>query len=682
MAVLQDRLRNRVADAADERYEALLRRYEWLEAMLNHVPDYIYAKDMAGRFLYANRAVVENNGFSHVDELIGLTDGEIHPHANAKAIDIDAIERRVMESGEPDLGLEERRMKGEGWLMMSRVPLRDRQGHVIGLVGASRDITARKRSEELMSAHARLLRDVATGIAFPTFVETAENVLRDLLASPEIAISLDQVASDERPGAVKFDIASRDGQHLGNIAVPAFLLAETGIPEFLAGIAQAVGIASDRDRDTRYIAYLAEHDALTGLANRNLFDRRLAALLAMKEGPLAIAFIDIDNFKLVNDNFGHAAGDDLLKIVARRILSETGHDTVVSRIGGDEFVAVLHGEPVEAQKRLEDVLKAVSEPIELEGRVIGVTCSIGVAFSGLHGAASGELLAKADMALFEVKRNGRNGVRAFSEDLADATRTKLERVAELRRAIAQDEFVLHFQPQKDIASGAIVGAEALVRWQHPGEGLLPPSTFIPLAEDTGLITAVGELVMRKACQEARRWREEGLPALRIAVNVSARQFRDRSLCDTVAGILRDAGLEASMLELEVTESMIMEDVEGAIERMRELNELGVTLAIDDFGTGYSSLSMLKLFPINRLKIDRSFITDLPGDHGDVAIVKAIVTLSRTLGLEAIAEGIETPEQLVFLEDAGCDAFQGYHLARPLKADDFSKFVREYAQSAR
>lgn len=242
----------------------------------------------------------------------------------------------------------------------------------------------------------------------------------------------------------------------------------------------------------------------------------------------------------------------------------------------------------------------------------------------------------------------------------------------------QDEFVLHFQPQKDIASGAIVGAEALVRWLHPSEGLQLPGSFIPLAEDVGLITALGERVLRKACLEARRWRDEGLPALRIAVNVSARQFRDQSFSKTVSGILKDTGLDASMLELEVTESMIMEDVEGAIARMRELTGLGVTLAIDDFGTGYSSLSMLKMFPITRLKIDRSFIADIPGDEGDVAIVKAIVTLSRTLGLEAIAEGIETPEQLALLSDAGCDAFQGYHLARPLGSTDFSSFVRQHA----
>jgi diguanylate cyclase (GGDEF)-like protein/PAS domain S-box-containing protein len=678
VTVLQDRATIReMADIADSRYEALLRRYEWLEAMLNHVPDYIYAKDKAGRFLYANRAVVENNGFSQVEQLIGLTDAEIHPHANAKADDIDIIERRVMESGEADLGVEERRMKGEGWLMMSRVPLRDRQGTVIGLVGASRDITARKRAEELMSVQTGLLQEVATGVAVPRLVKTAETVLKQVLGTEEVEIALDPDRQLAPSGRAAFAVVDREGQRLGHIAVAASALNETGIRELLTGVAQAVGIAIDRDRDTRHIAYLAEHDALTGLANRSLFDRRLAALLAKDEGPLAIAFIDVDNFKLVNDSLGHAAGDDLLRITAERIVSVVGGDAMVSRIGGDEFIALLPVPSEDAVPRLQKVLVEVSRPMVLEGRDIGITCSIGVAFSIEHGMAAGELLAKADMALFEVKKNGRNGVRVFSEDMAEATRTKLQRVAELRRAIAQDEFILHFQPQKDIVTGAIVGAEALVRWQHPEEGLLAPGTFIPLAEEVGLITAIGELVLRKACGEARRWQDEGLPRLRVAVNVSARQFRERSLSETVSGILDEAGLHPSLLELEVTESMIMEDVESAIARMRELNTLGVSLAIDDFGTGYSSLSMLKMFPIARLKIDRSFIADIPGDTGDVAIVKAIVTLSRTLGLEAVAEGIETPEQLAFLSDAGCDAFQGYHLARPLEAADFSNFVQRH-----
>ncbi|MDE1157305.1 MAG: EAL domain-containing protein [Neorhizobium sp.] len=676
VAVLQDGTTIRdVADMVDERYDALLRRYEWLEAMLNHVPDYIYAKDTAGRFLYANRAVVENNGFSHVEELIGLTDAQIHPHAHATADGIDIIERRVMQTGEADLGVEERRMKGEGWLMMSRVPLRDRQGQVIGLVGASRDITARKRAEELMSMQARLLRDVATGVAVSAFIETAKTTLKQALGGLDIGITLDPQPSPGETGQTLFPIVGRQGEPLGNISVDGSLLSEAGLREFLSGVAQAIGIAVVRDRDIRYIAYLAEHDALTGLANRSLFDRSLAALLAGEPMPLAVAFIDVDNFKLVNDSLGHAAGDDLLKVIASRILSVTGADALVSRIGGDEFIVVLQAAPEDAHLALQRIGEAVSQPMILEGREIGITCSIGVAFAGQHGTSAGELLARADIALFDVKKNGRNGVRAFSEDMAEATRSKIERVAELRRAIEQDEFILHFQPQKNIVTGAIVGAEALVRWQHPREGLLPPASFISLAEEVGLISAIGECVLRKACREARRWQDTGLPGVRVAVNVSARQFREPSLCQTVAAILDDVGLDAALLELEITESMIMEDVASAIARMEEITALGVSLAIDDFGTGYSSLSTLKMFPITRLKIDRSFIADIPADMGDVAIVKAIVTLSRTLGLEAVAEGIETPEQLALLSDAGCDAFQGYYLAKPMAASEFSAFVR-------
>ncbi len=659
---------------------SLTERYEWLEAMINYVPDFIYAKDRDGRFLFANRAIVLNNGFTHVDELIGLTDAEIHPVADAHKI--DEVERRVMETGEPDLGVEERRLKGEGWLMMSRVPLRDRNGNIIGVVGASRDISARKRAEELMSAQTKLLHDVARGVDLGSFLKDAQALLERLLNGRRVSFILDgqqrETLADE---VIEFPIFSRDGGKHGTLTASKTENDESGLVEFLAGIAQTVGIAIDRHRDIAHIAYLAEHDALTGLPNRTLLNRKVVVLLekASQAGKsLAVAFVDLDNFKLVNDSLGHAAGDELLKVVAQRISAQIRSSGIVSRIGGDEFIIVLEENQDPFHERLKAILEGISEPLTIDGVEIRVSCSIGVACSRKHGDTASELFANADMALYRVKESGRNGIQLFTPAMGEEARSKLSRIEELRRAVERNEFVIHYQPQKDMSSGQVIGVEALVRWQHPVDGLLLPGTFIPLAEETGLVVLIGDMVLREACRQARAWQDQGLPALRIAVNVSARQFLENSLIDQVASALQAADLDPQWLELELTESLIMRDVEGAIERMHALRELGVSIAIDDFGTGYSSLSTLRRFPLSRLKIDRSFIADIPEKAGDMAITSAIVSLGRTLELEVIAEGVETEEQAQFLEGAGCEMFQGFLFAKPLPASEVGKLIAKLA----
>ena len=664
-------------------YLALSERYEWLEAMINYVPDFIYAKDRDGRFLFANRAIVANNGFTHVEELIGLTDAEIHPMADADKIEV--VEQRVIETGEPDLGVEERRMKGEGWLMMSRVPLRDRNGNIIGVVGASRDISARKRAEELMSAQTKLLQDVARGVDLSSFLIDAQALLERLLDGRRVSFVVDgaqpETFADE---TVEFPIFSRDGGKHGALVTTKAHGGETGLGDFLAGVAQTVGIAIDRHQDIAHIAYLAEHDALTGLPNRTLLDRKLVDLLqtaGREQKSVAVAFVDLDNFKLVNDNLGHAAGDELLKVVGQRISTRLANSGIVSRIGGDEFIIVLKESLDPIAERLRAILEGISEPLTIDGVEIRVTCSIGVACSTEHGDTASELFANADMALYRAKQSGRNGIQLFNAAMGEEARSKLTRIDELRRAVERDEFVLYYQPQKDIRTGSVIGVEALVRWQHPIEGLLLPGAFIPLAEETGLIVAIGDIVLRKACRQARAWQDQGLPALRVAVNVSARQFLESSLTHQVASALQSAGLDAEWLELELTESLIMRDVEGAIERMHELKKLGVSLAIDDFGTGYSSLSTLRRFPLSRLKIDRSFIADIPSKAGDMAITSAIVSLGRTLDLEVVAEGVETEEQVHFLEGAGCEMFQGYLFARPLPASEVEDLIVSMALQA-
>ncbi|WP_244919862.1 putative bifunctional diguanylate cyclase/phosphodiesterase [Rhizobium grahamii] len=651
-------------------------RHEWLEAMINHVPDFIYAKDLAGRFVFANRAVVHNNGFSGVDEIVGLTDYDIHPSTFAQ--EIDEIERQVMTTGRANLGVEEPRLKGDGWLMMSRVPLRDRDGNVIGVVGASRDITSRKRAEELMKAQTRLLHDVARGVDIQPLLTDLAIMLRSVLPSRTAQISLhgDRQAVLS-PGALEFPIAARDGEQHGVLAVSQAADDDTGVPEFLTTVAQMVGIAIDRNRDVERIAHLAEHDTLTDLPNRSLLDRTLQALLLNSEASgsgIAVAFLDLDNFKLVNDSLGHAAGDELLKVVANRIVREVDGAGLVSRIGGDEFILVLEQTKDVFTDRLERVRAAIATPITVCGTDLRITASIGVACSEKHGETSSQLCANADLALYKVKESGRNGIRMFTPAMAAEVRNKLERIDDLRRAIESDEFVVHYQTQRDAALGTIIGVEALVRWNHPIRGLLAPSEFVPLAEETGLIVAVGEIVLNKACRQAKDWQKRGVAAVRVAVNVSTRQFLEPSLTAQVRQALSDADLDPEWLELEVTESLIMKDVDGAIARMHELKALGVSLSIDDFGTGYSSLSMLKRFPLSRLKIDRSFIADIPNDSGDMAITNAIVSLAKLLGLEVVAEGVETEEQARFLKDTGCELFQGFLFARPLPPADVERLL--------
>ncbi len=655
---------------------SLIERYEWLEAMINHVPDFIYAKDREGHFLFANRAIVSNNGFRTVEDLIGLTDFDIHSSEAAR--DIAVVERRVMEEGTPDLGIEEQRLDGEGWLMMSRVPLRDRSGKVIGIVGASRDISARKRDERLMKAQATLLRSVALGVELPDLLAQLKSLLGELLPRRRASVWLDAGLSTAAGGSEhEFAVPARDGALHGLLVVSADADDDPALLEFLTGVAQTVGIAIDRHRDAERIAFLAEHDALTGLPNRASLDRRLQALLAATSDlprGVAVAFVDLDHFKLVNDSLGHAAGDELLKIVAQRIADELGPAGLVSRVGGDEFIVVLTPTPIEFDRRLDHIREAIAMPLHLCGMELRVTSSIGFACSVEHGMTAAELFANADMALYRVKANGRNGVQLFSAALAEEGRHKLARIEELRRAIERDEFVLHYQPQRQMLTGKVIGVEALVRWKHPAKGLIPPGDFIPLAEETGLILAIGEMVLHKACSQARAWQDAGLAPIRIAVNMSARQFHEPALAGQVAAALAAARLDPQWLEIEVTESLIMQDVEGAIGRMQELKELGITLSIDDFGTGYSSLSMLKRFPLSRLKIDRSFIADIPADPGDMAITSAILALAKLLGLEVVAEGVETTDQADFLTQAGCDFLQGYLFSRPLPAQEMDAFL--------
>ncbi|MGH8633524.1 MAG: putative bifunctional diguanylate cyclase/phosphodiesterase, partial [Burkholderiales bacterium] len=436
---------------------------------------------------------------------------------------------------------------------------------------------------------------------------------------------------------------------------------------------------TEQKRAEEQIRHMAHYDALTELPNRMLLHDRIGQAIAQSQRDqevLAILFIDLDRFKTVNDSLGHAVGDHLLKTVAGLLESCTRGSDTIARIGGDEFVVLLGGlkEPEDARHVAQKVLDALAEPVVVDGHELRITPSVGICAYPHDGEDVETLMRNADTAMYYAKQMGRNNYQFFTQAMNDAAQQRLVIENDLRHAVERNEFLLHYQPQLDLKSGAIIGFEALVRWRHPQRGMVPPSDFIAAAEESGLIGPLGEWVLRQACTEARAWRDAGHPELQVSVNCSAQQFQREGFVETVDLILSGTGLPASCLELEITESVIVQRSEEVIARLAALDTMGVRISIDDFGTGYSSLSYLKRFAIHQLKIDQSFVRDISSDPDDAAIVSAIIAISHSLGLKVVAEGVETAEQLAFLRSLGCDGAQGYYFSRPVPADEFARLL--------
>jgi len=442
----------------------------------------------------------------------------------------------------------------------------------------------------------------------------------------------------------------------------------------------------DRQHAEEVVKFAATHDPLTGLANRLLLTERVnrALAAAKSEGRrIAMLFIDLDRFKNINDTLGHEAGDRLLQNVANRLARCVRRSDTVARQGGDEFVVLIEAfqGPDDLAQVAEKILVEVAEPMTVYGREFQITASIGVSTCPVDGEDLQALLKNADIAMYRAKQQGKNTYQFYAEKMNPHSVERLELEAALRRALERNELTLHYQPKIQARTGRVTGIECLLRWQHPTIGPVPPDQIVPLAEETGLIVPIGKWALRTACLQARKWAEQGLPLLRMAVNLSARQFMSPTLLDDVEGTIAETGMDPRWIEFEVTESVMMPDPEQAVKLLRKLKAIGVRVTIDDFGTGYSSLAYLKRLPIDCVKIDASFVRGVPVDASDVAITDTILAMSRSLGLKVVAEGVETRDQMSFLERRGCDEMQGYYFSKPLPAEQLTVYLREHAAAS-
>ncbi|MFZ2540351.1 MAG: EAL domain-containing protein [Gallionella sp.] len=580
------------------------------------------------------------------------------------------------------------------WEELVISPIFDEPGNITHFLSEQVDITARKQAE----GQIRLFEKVFTSANEAVMINDADNNI--LAVNPAFTV-ITGYTPGEVIGKTPHILASgltekstyqdmwscieADGKWQGEVLdrrkngeIYAEWLSISVLRDEGGKVTHYVALMSDiseRKAAEERMAYLAQHDVLTGLPNRLLFQDRLQQAITYAERQhtsVALLFLDLDRFKNINDTLGHHFGDLLLQEVTQRIQQSVRTSDTVSRQGGDEYVIMLPnlnglGDVVQVINKL---IEAIAHPCQLEVHNVHVTTSVGISVYPQDGTDSETLIRNADTAMYQAKEAGRNCYRFFTQAMNRSIARRVGMENKLREALKRNELLLHYQPLVDLRSRQIVAAEALVRWQHPEDGLIPPAEFIPIAEETGMIVTLGEWVLNEACRQNQEWRALGLREIAISVNLSPLQLHDRNLVNSVSLALSNSGMSAGALELEITESAMMKNPEQATTMLNKLSKLGIRFSIDDFGTGYSSLSYLKKFPLDTLKIDQSFVRDLTVDNDDAAIVRAVVSIAKSLGLRVIAEGVETAEQLRFLEGLDCEVMQGYYFSRPVPAGEF------------
>lgn len=578
-------------------------------------------------------------------------------------------------------------------------PIFGDDGTLMGAVLVFRDISARRQMEKLLRESEERFHSAfdlaAIGMALIAvhgrFLQVNHSLSRifgyseeELLDSDlqmlthgeahnlELGRYLHQLLSDELP-SFQLEVECRHkvpGKNVWVLLSASLVRSLEDEPQYF--IIQIQDI-TDRKFAEQQLIYLANHDPLTGLLNRDQFHNRLTQALSSvqrHDSKLALMYFDLDRFKLINDTLGHRVGDLLLQEVSTRLKSSVRANDILARLGGDEFIVLLSDihQITDAARIAQKTIEMLTRPFAIEGYDLVVTASIGISIFPDDGEDSQTLLMNADTAMYLAKEHGKNNYQFYTIEMTEKAHERMTIERGLRYALTNNELKLHYQPQIDSTNGLGINVEALVRWQHPEWGLVYPNRFIEVAEETGLIVPIGAWVLRTACSQAKAWQENDGPFTRVAVNVSARQFLDADLFNTIKQTLTETGLSPGSLELEITESAVMQNPENTLEVLRQLQQLGVRISIDDFGTGYSSLTYLRRFPVNSVKIDRSFVVDIPKDEGSVTLVRAIIALAHELKLSVIAEGVETEEQLSFLKTQKCDSLQGYMFSKPLAAE--------------
>jgi diguanylate cyclase (GGDEF)-like protein/PAS domain S-box-containing protein len=693
-----------MAEAISGREKELQEREDLVRLLLESTAEAIYGVDSDGRCTFANPACARLLGYACADELLGKQIHELAHHSHADGSAYDEAEcpiYRVYREGHPVYVDSEVFWRADGTSFPVEYwsyPMRQ-SGRVVGVVVTFFDLSERLRGEAksrlaatmfesthegvmITDANGRILAvnrafSRVTGYEEEEAVGQASNLLQSGRHGPDFYAAIwrslaevghwqGEIWNRRKTGEVYPELLSISAVHDQNGAVCNYVGVFTDISQIKESEAK--------------LAHLAHYDPLTDLPNRLLLCSRLdhAIEQAQRQGNrVAILFLDLDRFKNVNDSLGHQAGDELLQAVTVRLSQRLRGEDTLARLGGDEFVVLLERlrEPRDAAMVARSMLDVLADPFILSrGHEVYIGASIGISLYPDDGMDVTQLIQHADVAMYQSKDRGRNAYGFYTKALTENANLRLEMETKLRRALERNEFVLHYQPQISLPDGNLIGAEVLVRWQRSGEGLIPPNQFIPLAEETGLIVPLGEWVLREACSQWARWHAEGRVSITLAVNISARQFGQQDLARVVERVLAETGMPASALELELTEGALMHQGMEAESTLRNLKQLGVRLAIDDFGTGYSSLAYLKRFPIDCLKIDQSFVRDISVDASGNELVSTIIAMARNLNLQVLAEGVETPEQLAFLVDKECDAYQGYLFSRPVPAAAFTALL--------